>query len=167
MLIPTNVKSGEEQTLAVPGPDYFASTAAHYYVNPPGVSTKNACVWGATDEEVGNWAPYVAGMNMDSKGDTFIKIGVNPKHIDDFNGNKPGFGLRIVCDTPEDCNGLECELSPKNGCNKAQEPSSGVSVGAEYCIVTAKTMLGPKLRYLRYKRDPLAVAFSVLFLCLY
>lgn len=35
MLIPTNVKSGEEQTLAVPGPDYFASTAAHYYVNPP------------------------------------------------------------------------------------------------------------------------------------
>lgn len=145
MLIPTNVESGEEQVLAVPGPDYYASTAAHYYVNPPGVSTKNGCIWGTSDKEVGNWAPYVAGMNTDSSGNTFVKIGVNPKHIDDFSGNTPNFGLRIVCDNPEDCNGLECELNPKNGYNKAQGPSSGVSLGAEYCIVTARNHAKAKI----------------------
>ncbi|KAI5959966.1 hypothetical protein CANMA_004066 [Candida margitis] len=145
MLIPTNVESGDEQTLAVPGPEYYAGTAAHYYVNPPGVSTEDGCVWGTTDEELGNWAPYVAGMNTDTNGNTFIKIGVNPKHVDDFNGKKPKYGLRIVCDNPKDCNGLECELNPKNGYNKAQGPSSGSSLGAEYCIVTAKNHAKAKI----------------------
>ena len=36
MLIPTLVGQGSEVTLAVPGTDYWASTAAHYYINPPG-----------------------------------------------------------------------------------------------------------------------------------
>jgi len=138
MLIPTNVESGKEQILAVPGPQYYASAASHYYVNPPGISTEDGCVWGTNDKEVGNWAPYVAGMNSDANGNTFIKIGVNPKHIDDFSGNTPNFGLRIVCANPQDCNGMERELNPKNGYNKAKGPSSGLSLGAEYCIVTAK-----------------------------
>ncbi|KAI5950489.1 hypothetical protein KGF57_004304 [Candida theae] len=145
MLIPTNVEHGGEQVLAVPGPDYYASTAAHYYINPPGVSTKKGCVWGTADKEVGNWAPYVAGMNTDSNGNTFVKIGVNPKHIDDFKEHTPDFGLKIVCDNPEDCNGLECELNPKNGYNKAQGPYVGVSFGAEYCIVTARNHANAKI----------------------
>ena len=145
MLIPTNVESGKEQILAVPGPQYYASAASHYYVNPPGISTEDGCVWGTNDKEVGNWAPYVAGMNSDANGNTFIKIGVNPKHIDDFSGNTPNFGLRIVCDNPQDCNGMECELNPKNGYNKAKGPSSGLSLGAEYCIVTAKNHAKAKI----------------------
>lgn len=145
MLIPTNVESGKEQILAVPGPQYYASAASHYYVNPPGKSTEDGCVWGTNDKEVGNWAPYVAGMNSDANGNTFIKIGVNPKHIDDFSGNTPNFGLRIVCDNPQDCNGMECELNPKNGYNKAKGPSSGLSLGAEYCIVTAKNHAKAKI----------------------
>lgn len=44
MLIPTNVESGKEQILAVPGPQYYASAASHYYVNPPGISTEDGCV---------------------------------------------------------------------------------------------------------------------------
>lgn len=52
MLIPTNVDG--EAILAVPGTDYWAKTAAHYYVNPPGVSTTEGCVWGTKDKPVGN-----------------------------------------------------------------------------------------------------------------
>ncbi|KAL6452823.1 hypothetical protein SBY92_000165 [Candida maltosa Xu316] len=145
MLIPTNISKGCEQTLAVPGPKYWAGTAAHYYVNTPGVSTKDACVWGSTKKAVGNWAPYVAGMNMDSSGNTFVTIGYNPKYIDDFNGKLPNFGIRIKCDNPEDCNGLDCEINPKNGFGKAVGPSSGNSLGADYCIVTARSHAKAKI----------------------
>lgn len=137
MLIPNDIASGSTKTLAVPGPNYWAGTAAHYYVNPPGVSTADGCVWGTLDKSIGNWAPYVAGMNKDKTGSTFITIGYNPKYIDNFNGKLPNFGIRIVCDDPKNCNGLDCEINPKNGFNKAKGPSSGISLGASYCIVTA------------------------------
>ncbi|CAK9439411.1 uncharacterized protein LODBEIA_P35450 [Lodderomyces beijingensis] len=137
MLIPTNVDSGGSQTLAVPDTSYFAGTAAHYYVNPPGVSTQDGCVWGTADKEMGNWSPYIAGMNMDGSGNTFVTIGVNPKHIDDFNGKTPNYGLRIKCDDPSKCVGLDCEINPRNGYNKATGPTSGKSLNAEFCIVTA------------------------------
>lgn len=137
MLIPNDIKGGSEQTLAVPGPNYWAGTAAHYYINPPGVSSSEACVWGSSDKAIGNWSPYIAGMNKDSSGSTFITIGYNPKYIDDFNGQLPDFGIRIVCDNPDQCNGLDCEINPKNGFGKAEGPSSGNSLGADYCIVTA------------------------------
>ncbi|CAI5758692.1 unnamed protein product [Candida verbasci] len=137
MLIPTGIQGNSEQVLAVPGTDYWASTAAHYYINKPGIGTKQGCVWGKSSEDIGNWAPYVAGMNMDKNGNTFVKIGYNPKYIDDFNGKVPNFGIRIVCDDKSKCNGLECEINPKDGYNKVRGPSKGVSLNAQYCIVTA------------------------------
>ncbi|KAI5952839.1 hypothetical protein KGF54_003706 [Candida jiufengensis] len=121
MLIPTNCNGKQQQTLAVPGVEYYA----------------DACVWGSSDKSKGNWAPYIAGMNMDKSGNTFIKIGVNPKYIDDFNNQKINFGVKIVCDDPSKCNGLGCEINPRNGFNKASGPSAGNSLGAAYCIVTA------------------------------
>lgn len=138
MLIPTNVAKDKETKLAVPGCEYYAGSAAHYYVNPPGVSTEEGCVWGTADKEIGNWSPYVAGMNMDKQGNTYVTIGVNPKHIDDHDGKTPNFGLRIVCDNPHDCVGLECEINPKNGYNTATGPTSGNSLNADFCIVTAR-----------------------------
>ncbi|CAI4691925.1 AIC_G0042850.mRNA.1.CDS.1 [Saccharomyces cerevisiae] len=54
MLIPTLVGSGSKQTLAVPGTDYWASTASHYYVNAPGVSVEDACQWGSSANPQGN-----------------------------------------------------------------------------------------------------------------
>jgi hypothetical protein len=59
MLIPTNVDG--DAILAVPGTDYWAKTAAHYYVNPPGVSTTEGCVWGTKDKPVGNVSTDVGG----------------------------------------------------------------------------------------------------------
>ncbi|KAI3406168.2 hypothetical protein KGF56_001010 [Candida oxycetoniae] len=132
MLIPTKVDAGNEQVLAVPNPSYYAGTGAHYYINPPGVSTEEGCVWGTADKEIGNWSPYIAGMNMDNEANTYVTIGVNPKHIDDFNGKTPSFGVRIVCDNPDECNGLPCEINPKNGYNKASGVSAGNSLNADY-----------------------------------
>lgn len=140
MLIPTFVDGKSQQTIATPDTSYWALTAAHYYVNGPGISAKDACVWGEKTQEKGNWAPYVAGSNMDDKGNTFIKIAWNPKHIDDFSGKTPNFGLRIVCDDPSSCVGAPCEINPLtqgyNGVNSAPG-CGGKSLGASYCIVTA------------------------------
>ena len=147
MLIPTNAQSGKSNTtLAVPGPDYWAGTAAHYYINAPGVSTDDGCVWGTKSKPIGNWAPYVAGANTDKNGNTFVKIGWNPKHIDDFNGQKPNFGIGITCDNEGDCNGLHCEIDPsKTGYNSVSGSSADKLQGAAYCVVTAKNKASARI----------------------
>lgn len=139
MLIPTGISGGSTKTIAVPGPDYWAGTAAHYYVNAPGISTDDACVWGTKDKAQGNWSPYVAGANTDSNGNTFVKIGWNPKYIDDFGGQKPKFGVRITCSDKSKCNGLDCEIDPsKDGHNGISGSDTGKADGASYCVVTAE-----------------------------
>ncbi|ODV78555.1 uncharacterized protein CANTADRAFT_53707 [Suhomyces tanzawaensis NRRL Y-17324] len=140
MLIPTTISNGKTETIAVPGPNYWAGTAAHYYINAPGVSASDGCIWGSKDKPKGNWAPYVAGANVDDNGNTFIKIGWNPKYIDDFSGEKPSFGIRISC-ADGDCNGSGCEIDPsKTGYNGVSGDSSGKQQGASYCVITAKDL---------------------------
>ena len=138
MLIPTNVDGNSEQTLAVPGSDYWASTAAHYYINPPGVSTDDGCVWGSKDKPHGNWAPYVAGTNMNNQGNTFVKIGYNPIYTRDYQNKKPDFGIKITCDEGK-CNNANCEIDPsKSGFNEVNGSQTGKTEGAAYCVVTAE-----------------------------
>ncbi|CAI1651789.1 hypothetical protein SEUBUCD646_0M03820 [Saccharomyces eubayanus] len=137
MLIPTLVGSGSQQTLAVPGTDYWASTASHYYINAPGVSVADGCQWGSSSSPQGNWAPYVAGANMDENQNTFVKIGWNPVYLESscpFKDVKPSFGIKITCDDESQCEGLPCSIDPSsNGVNEVS--SSG---GGNFCVVTAK-----------------------------
>jgi hypothetical protein len=140
MLIPTNVDGGSSQVIAVPDPSYWASTAAHYYVNPPGVSTGDGCVWGSTANPWGNWAFYVAGANMDSNGNTFAKIGWNPVILQSdspYQNTVPSYGIRITCEEGANCNGLPCEINPSLGINQVTSPdgSNGAGDGA-FCVVT-------------------------------
>ncbi|ODQ45939.1 hypothetical protein PICMEDRAFT_34357 [Pichia membranifaciens NRRL Y-2026] len=141
MLIPTEVAGGSDNDLAVPGTDYWASTASHFYVNPPGVSAQDGCVWGSTDKAQGNWAPYVAGFNMDDSGNTFAKIGWNPVYFEGsspFSNTKPSYGIRLKCDDPSKCNGDTCEINPsKYGLNKMSNQQQSNSDGAAWCVVTA------------------------------
>ncbi|CCH59120.1 hypothetical protein TBLA_0B02780 [Henningerozyma blattae CBS 6284] len=143
MLIPTEVGSGSSQVLAVPGTDYWASTAAHYYVNPPGVSANDGCKWGSTSNPWGNWSPYVAGANMDDNQNTYVKIGWNPVYLEassPFNKQKPTFGIRITCDDESQCNGLPCTIDPsKQGVNEVSSNQASKGSGdAAFCVVTAK-----------------------------
>lgn len=142
MLIPT-VVGGGDTVLAVPGTEYWAGTAAHYYINPPGVGVEDACKWGDSSHPWGNWSPYVAGANMDDDGNTFVKIGWNPIYLEEatpFRNEEPEFGIRIVCDDDGSCDGLPCSIDPSvdgvNGCSSGQT-SSGAG-GGTFCVVTAK-----------------------------
>ncbi|KAL8999409.1 MAG: hypothetical protein Q9169_001723 [Polycauliona sp. 2 TL-2023] len=137
MLIPTDVQ--DEATLAIPGPEYWAGTAAHFYVNPPGVSPEEGCIWGSVDKPHGNWSPYVLGGNAVDSGETFIKLGWNPIYLEPatpFRDVKPTFSIEIVCDG-DGCNGLPCAIDPsQHGVNELVGSSSVGAGGAASCVVT-------------------------------
>lgn len=141
MLIPTDVDGNSQKTLAVPTPDYWAGTAAHYYINAPGVSVADGCKWGSVNKAEGNWSPYVAGANQDSSGNTYVKIGWNPIYLESatpFRNTKPTFGIRITC--PDGgCNGAPCEIDPSQGAVNDITTGSSTSGagGANFCVVTA------------------------------
>lgn len=112
MLIPTLVE--ELATLAVPGTSYWCETAAQYYINAPGVSVEEGCVWGTNAKPVGNWSPYTAGGNTVSDGSSFLKIGWNPIYLETtcpFRNTKPTFGIEVECEGGG-CNGLPCKIDP-------------------------------------------------------
>lgn len=138
MLIPTLVE--ELSTLAVPGMSYWCETAAQYYVNAPGVSVEEACIWGTSANPVGNWSPYTAGANTVSNGDTYLKIGWNPIYLEPttpFRDVKPEFGIEILCDG-DGCNGLPCRIDPSTmGVNEMSAPDVFTGAGgATGCVVT-------------------------------
>ncbi|KAI4106230.1 MAG: hypothetical protein L6R37_002317 [Teloschistes peruensis] len=138
MLIPTMVENSA--TLAIPGPEYWAGTAAHFYVNPPGVSADEGCIWGSVDKPHGNWSPYVLGGNAVEGGETFIKLGWNPIYLEPatpFRDVKPSFGVEIICEG-DGCNGLPCAIDPsQHGVNElVGGGSSSGAGGAVSCVVT-------------------------------
>lgn len=134
MIIPTSVTGSA--TIAVPDPSYWDSTAAHYYVNPPGYSTADACIWGDGTKPIGNWSPYVIGANKDATGNTYVKLGYNPIYTDSYAGVKPSFGLKVQCDGT--CVGLPCIIDPGTdafGKVESLESATGAG-GADFCVVT-------------------------------
>lgn len=138
MIIPTLVE--EVSTLAVPGTSYWCETAAQYYINAPGVSVEEGCVWGTNAKPVGNWSPYTAGGNTAADGTTYMKIGWNPIYLEPttpFRNVRPNFGISIECDG-EGCNGLPCKIDPSSmdvNVMDALDVFTGAG-GATGCVVT-------------------------------
>ena len=137
MLIPTQVDSWTQ--LAVPDTSYWCGTAAHYYINPPGTSAEEACVWGTSANPWGNWSPYVAGANTDSNGNTFVKLGWNPIYLEQatpFRNTMPSWGVEIQCEGGG-CNGLPCAIDPsQNGVNEMVGSATDGAGGGAFCVVT-------------------------------
>lgn len=138
MLIPTSVNG--HATLAVPGTDYWAGTAAHYYINPPGTDAGTACVWGSSSNPWGNWSPYVAGANQDASGAIYIKLGWNPIYLEaatPFRNTMPSWGVEIDCPNGG-CSGLPCSISPStNSVNQmAGSASNNGAGGSAFCVIT-------------------------------
>ncbi|KAI1136985.1 hypothetical protein F5Y05DRAFT_93188 [Hypoxylon sp. FL0543] len=131
MIIPTDVQA--TATLAVPDVTYWDSTAAHYYINAPGVDSSEGCHWGDESKPIGNWAPYVAGANTVSDGSTYVKLGINPVwQASSLYNTKPNFGLRVEC--PDgNCNGAKCEVSGDG--IKSDNKATGAG-GSDFCVVT-------------------------------
>ncbi|KAL3427502.1 hypothetical protein PVAG01_01011 [Phlyctema vagabunda] len=138
MLIPTDVSAGSTVTLAIPDTSYWLGTAAHYYVNAPGVDAATGCIWGDDSKPIGNWSPYVAGGNTDNSGNTFFKIGWNPIYMDSkWSTVKPDFGIEITC-SGGSCVGLPCSINPSTdgiGGVTSSEQAVGAG-GASFCVVT-------------------------------
>ncbi|SLM36150.1 sun domain protein [Lasallia pustulata] len=137
MLIPTSVETWSQ--LAVPGPSYWAGTSAEFYINPPGITTEKACVWGSSSNPYGNWSPYVAGANMDHTGNTYVKLAWNPIYLEPttpFRNEMPTWGVEIVCDGPG-CNGLPCAIDPAtNTVNQMIGSNTNRAPNANSCVVT-------------------------------
>ncbi|KAF8455253.1 hypothetical protein BDZ91DRAFT_538891 [Kalaharituber pfeilii] len=138
MLIPTVVAS--TGILAVPDTSYWCKTAAHYYINPPGVSVADGCIWGSKDKPHGNWTPYVAGANELDNGETFVKIGWNPIYLEPatpFRDVVPDYGIRVECEGT--CGGLPCEINPAvHGVNEVSQMKGSGAGGANFCVVSVK-----------------------------
>ncbi|KAK4450048.1 hypothetical protein QBC34DRAFT_80771 [Podospora aff. communis PSN243] len=136
MVIPTDITN--VRTIAVPGISYWDKTAAHYYINPPGVSASEGCVWGTESRPIGNWSPYVAGANTVDNGDTYVKIAWNPMFVGcSLKDTPPNFGIKIEC-PGGGCNGLPCAIHPTtDGTNGVNSPVKATGVGgANFCVVT-------------------------------
>lgn len=141
MLIPTEVSPGAFTAIAVPDTSYWLGTAAHYYVNAPGVPATQGCVWGSKESPAGNWSPYVAGANTDADGRTYVKLGWNPIYLQPDSPHRnelPTFGLRLVCEGS--CAGIPCAINPvQNGINQVTSllAASGAG-GGDFCVGTAE-----------------------------
>ena len=137
MLIPTSIEQWAQ--LAVPDTSYWAQTAAHYYINPPGITSDEACIWGSSSSPTGNWSPYVAGANTDANGNTFVKLGWNPIYLEaatPFRNTMPTWGVEITC-SGGNCNGLPCAIDPsKNSVNEMIGSSTDGAGGGAFCVVT-------------------------------
>ncbi|KAH7328232.1 hypothetical protein B0I35DRAFT_12396 [Stachybotrys elegans] len=149
MLIPTLVNSAA--TIAVPDPSYWGSTAAHFYVNPPGVG-EEGCIWGESSTAIGNWAPYVAGANTNADGSTFLTVGWNPVwEASGLKNSLPNYGLEIQC--PDGgCTGLPCKIDPSQGGGSVESKLTGTGAGnSKFCVVTLSS--GKKAQIVAYNLD--------------
>ncbi|KAJ5500785.1 hypothetical protein N7453_009836 [Penicillium expansum] len=130
MLIPTMVDTLAD--LAVPGMSYWCSTAAQYYINAPGVTAEEGCIWGTSANPVGNWSPYTAGANTDdNRLEPYLLEASTP-----FRNVKPDFGIEIECEG-DGCNGLPCKIDPAvNDVNEMIGTPFVGAGGATGCVVT-------------------------------
>ncbi|KAI1002067.1 hypothetical protein K3495_g6137 [Podosphaera aphanis] len=64
-------------------------TSAQYYINPSGYGVKDACTWGSSGSNIGNWAPVNMGVGKGDSGSTYVSLfpnaPTNPDGVLDFN----------------------------------------------------------------------------------
>lgn len=66
-------------------------TSAQYYINPSGYRVKDACTWGSSGTDIGNWAPVNMGVGKGDSGSIYVSLfqnaPTNPNGVLDFNIN--------------------------------------------------------------------------------
>jgi len=126
--VPLNTKPGKTYPLTCPDADNYynwqgGKTSAQYYVNPAGVSMKDACQWGSDANPWGNFAPMNLGVGY-SNGRAWLSIFQNAPTTD----TKLEFSVEIkggddMSGTCKYSNGQYCS---QNGCSS----TTGCTVSA-------------------------------------
>ncbi|KAI0385859.1 SUN-domain-containing protein [Hypomontagnella monticulosa] len=106
MTIPVDSQPGTTRALAnIASADYYhwdgKPTTLQYYINQPGVSIEDGCVWDcATDhDECGNWAPTILGVGKAADGNTYISLFPNVP----TSSAKPKMNINITGDVSIQC----------------------------------------------------------------
>ncbi|KAI2613551.1 SUN-domain-containing protein [Hypoxylon fragiforme] len=106
MVIPVDSQPGTSRALAnVASANYYhwdnKATTLQYYINQPGVSVEDGCVWDcATDhDECGNWAPAILGVGKAADGNTYISLFPNLP----TSTAKPNMNIEITGDVSIPC----------------------------------------------------------------
>ncbi|KAI5861818.1 SUN-domain-containing protein [Durotheca rogersii] len=120
MVIPVDAQPGSTRALAnVQSAQYYKwdgkDTTLQYYVNQPGVSVEDGCVWDCDQDhdECGNWAPTIIGVGEAADGNTYISIFPNkPTSV-----AKPRMNIEILGDVSIPCYFKNGEYAiGENGC---------------------------------------------------
>ncbi|TKA70673.1 hypothetical protein B0A49_04377 [Cryomyces minteri] len=144
--VPLDAQPGTTSNLTCPdGAHYYnwkgAPTSAQYYVNPKGVSVKDACQWGTAARPWGNFAPLNLGVGY-SAGSAWLSIFQNAPTTDaklDFSieivGNHGGYeNLSGRCKYE---NGQYCSGEHYESCSKTTGCTISVSSGSATFIFSS------------------------------
>lgn len=141
--IALNVAAGATDPLCNPDASTYytwegAATSAQYYINPAGTAVSDACVWGSSGSNTGNWAPVNVGVGKNADGETFISIFQNAP-------TNPTGKLNFNIDIEGDVSG---SCSYKNGVyyNNGVESSTGCTVSSYRQFLFDNELKDPRLR---------------------
>ncbi|KAI1645672.1 SUN-domain-containing protein [Daldinia loculata] len=131
MVIPVDAQPGAVRQLAnIESADYYhwdnKPTTLQYYVNQPGVSVEDGCVWDCSEDhdECGNWAPTILGVGKSSDGNTYISLFPNTP----TSSAKPKMNINITGDVSIPCYFQDGEYAiGSSGCTTTI-PSGGKAV---------------------------------------
>jgi len=115
--IPVELQSGETDQLANPNAATYYTwqgkgTSAQYYLNPIGKSASEACQWGTSGTDMGNWAPINFGVGY-KDGTTWLSIFQNkPTTTSLYQGT-----VEIQGDISDKCIYQNGQFCGATGCN--------------------------------------------------
>lgn len=77
--VPLDVAAGATEPICNPSASNYYEwegdfTSAQYYINPAGATTAEACIWGESGTNMGNWAPVNMGVGQGSTGVTYVSL---------------------------------------------------------------------------------------------
>ncbi|KAI0890598.1 SUN-domain-containing protein [Annulohypoxylon maeteangense] len=131
MVIPVDSQPGTTRNLAnVESAGYYhwtgLSTTLQYYVNQPGVSTEDGCVWdcASNHDECGNWAPTILGVGKAADGNTYISLFPNTP----TSSAKPRMNINITGDVSIPCYFQDGAYAVGNSGCTTTIPSGGKAV---------------------------------------
>ncbi|KAK4546790.1 hypothetical protein LTR36_001522 [Oleoguttula mirabilis] len=131
--VPLDTQAGTTTNLTCPDADNYYTweggyTSAQYYVNPEGVSVKDACQWGSSDNPWGNYAPLNLGVGY-SSGSAWLSIFQNSPTTTatlDFTVEITGDGLSGTC---RYSNGQYCSGDDYDTCSSTTGCTVSLSSG--------------------------------------